>query len=239
MSDLLRIGLVAEGYTDKVVLDAAVGALLGERPYLLRLLQPEESLPLEPVSKFTGKGKGWGGVYLWCQESRIRSGGGLRDDPLFLEYDILILHLDADVGGKKYSDCEINDPATDLPCEEPCPPASTTTNRLRKVLLRWVGETNIPAKTILCTPSKSTEAWVVAALFPGDTEMLRKGWECHPNPETRLSIQPKEHRLSKTEKDYKGIRDRISVAWPQVRQAMTEADRFSCDLVAAVPAVSS
>ena len=59
----LRIALVAEGETDKVVVGAAIAALVGDRSYVLRLLQPEDSLALGPVAPFTGlKSGGWGGV---------------------------------------------------------------------------------------------------------------------------------------------------------------------------------
>jgi hypothetical protein len=34
---------VAEGVTDYLVLNAAIEAMLGERPYILNLLQPEQS----------------------------------------------------------------------------------------------------------------------------------------------------------------------------------------------------
>ncbi|MGI8601854.1 MAG: hypothetical protein ACR2OZ_02525 [Verrucomicrobiales bacterium] len=230
MSEVLRIALVAEGYTDKVVLSAAIGAMLGDRPFVLRLLQPVESLPLESAEPYTGMGKGWGGVYLWCREAVRRSGSRLRDDALlFLEYDLLILHLDADVAGKHYSDYEIEDAADDLPCEEACPPPSATTDRLRTVLLRWVGEVEIPPRTVLCTPSKSCEAWVVAALFPDDKEMEKSGWECHPNPEKRLSVQPKDQRLRKTEREYNSAEDRLAEEWPRVSKQLSEAARFASE----------
>jgi hypothetical protein len=236
MSDPLRIGLVAEGITDKLVIQAAIESLLGERRFILRLLQPEESLPFGLSIPSLSQGKGWGGVYLWSQGVRQRNGGRLDGDILFSDsgYDILIVHLDADVAGKNYSDCEINDPTGDLPCEEQCPPPSATTDRLRAVLLRWLGETTIPAKTVLCTPSKSCETWVIAALFPDDSVMIQKGWECHPKPESRLGTKPKAQRVTKSKAGYEAVQDGISAAWPRLRAELSEAERFSNDFVSAV-----
>ena len=241
MSDPLRIALVAEGPTDRIVVDAAVKAILGDRPYILRLLQPEDSLPFDAPAPFTGKGKGWGGIYLWCQETRQRSGGRLRDDLLFLAYDLLflaydllIIHLDADVASRKYSDYELTDDSDDLPCELPCPPPHATTERLRQVLLRWIGALETPPRTVLCTPSKSTEAWVVAALFPDDKVMIRKGWECHPNPESRLAVQPKAMRIKKTELAYRYWQPLLSAEWPRISAGLTEAMRFSDAILKAV-----
>jgi hypothetical protein len=234
MSDPLRIGLVAEGVTDKLVIGAAIENLLGGRSYILRLLQPEESLAFGCAAPSVSQGRGWGGVYLWCKGIRQRNGGRLAGDMLFSEYDILILHLDADVAGKRYSDCGIVDAENDLPCEEACPPPAATTDRLRNVILRWVGEVTLPGKTVLCTPSKSSEAWVVAALFPDDRVMTKRGWECSPNPERRLGTRKRGERVRKSESDYKLIQERITQSWPRLRNELSEARRFSDDFVDAV-----
>ncbi len=58
MSDPLRIGLVAEGITDKLIIQAAIESLLGERRFILRLLQPEESMPFEPLAPSLSQGRG-------------------------------------------------------------------------------------------------------------------------------------------------------------------------------------
>ncbi len=237
MSESLRIALVAEGETDKAVVSAAIAALVGDRSFILRLLQPEDSLALEPAGPFTGvKSGGWCGVYRWCQDVVGRS-GRLSDDPLFLAYDILIMHLDADVAGKSYADCSIDDPVNDLPCEQPCPPPAASTDRLRQLLLRWVGETQSPPRTVLCTPSKSIEAWVMAALFPQDAEMRRRGWECHPEPAGRLAQQPSAVRIRKSKADYLAKQSDITGAWPRLCGHMTEAARFSDDFRRAVAAL--
>jgi hypothetical protein len=223
MSDPLRIALVAEGPTDRIVIQAALQAMLGERTFVLQQLQPEGSIAFGPL------GSGWGGVYRWCKQSAVRGGGRLSQDALlFLNHDLLLLHLDADVAGMRYRDDDsITPDSADgvLPCEQPCPPASATTDVLRSVALSWCGERNTPGRMVFCMPSKSTEAWVVAALFPGDT-FIRKSGECLPNPENRLGQQPKRNRIHKRQRDYANRAADIEREWPRIEASMTQATRF-------------
>lgn len=228
MSEALRVALVAEGPTDKIVLEAALASMLDGRPFILRQLQPEESAPFGQV------GTGWIGVYRWCRQAVARSGGALRNDVLYLAYDALLLHLDADVAEKSYRDGSIDETVLDLPCVQPCPPPSATTNPLRHVLLRWLGESSPPPRTVLCTPSKSMEAWVVAALFPNDLAVSR-GIECWPNPEQRLGQQPKELRHRKNQRDYQNQAQALTIAWPRLSSTLDEARRFQGEFLAALP----
>jgi hypothetical protein len=228
MSELLRVALIGEGATDKVVLQSALSSRLGDRSFIFRQLQPEESQPFGPI------GTGWPGVYKWCREAVVRNHGSLRNDVLYKTYDILILQLDADVAENKYSQGGIREVLKDLPFSEPCPPPSATTNRLRNVLLRWVGETNVPPKTVLCTPSKNMEAWVIAALFPRDKVVL-KGIECWPHPEKRLGQQPARQRIQKRHEDYENRSKELQSAWPSLALNLTEAQRFQNEFLALVP----
>jgi len=178
MSEPLRVALVAEGPTDRTVIQAALRAALPARPFVLQQLQPEGSLAFGPL------GAGWTGVYRWCRQAAKRGAGRLGSDfLLFQNYDLLILHLDADVAGMEYGHGSIVPAAGDgpLPCERPCPPVRDTTDLLRAVLLSWCGEMAVPPRTVICMPSKSTEAWVVAALFPDD-RAVRIAIECLANP---------------------------------------------------------
>ncbi len=211
MSKPLRVALVVEGPTDEVVLKAVIEAIVGDRPIQFSVLQPEFSVGLG------GTGTGWGGVYRWCEQTRDEGNGHVSGSVLFGFHDLLIVHLDADVAGKKYSDDGIVDPATDLPCEQPCPPCVDTTNALRKVLLRWMGETSTPAWCILCTPSKNIDTWIMAAFFPQDRVMSRKGWECYDNPEVRMSSQPLKVRIKKTKSDYQKRADELKTALRSAR----------------------
>jgi hypothetical protein len=228
MSEPLRVALVAEGPTDRIVIEAAIGSILGATPFILKQLQPEESLAL---SQLRG---GWGGVYHWCRQASARAGGALRHDPLFVTFDLLILHLDADVAQNSYADAGIVDGVNDLPCVQLCPPPNDTTDQLRAVLLRWVGEAHQPPKTVLCTPSKSIEAWVLSALYPIDPLVTSGNLECYPTPHLQLQAKPKRGRLvtggKKAVDAYWQRSSEICEAWPQVRARCTEADRFSNEL---------
>jgi hypothetical protein len=227
MSDPLRVALVAEG----VVIEAALRAILADRPFVLQQIFPEGSISFGPL------GAGWAGVYRWCRQSSTRGGGRLSNDRLvFQNYDVLILHLDADVAGLRYSDAALTPRTSDraLPCARPCPPAADTTGVLRDVLLSWCGEAATPARTVICMPSKSTEAWVVAALFPGDPA-VQPDIECLPDPATRLSQQPIDRRIRKATNPYRAHADQFRAAWPSITAVLGEAGRFQTEFLAAVP----
>ena len=237
MSRTVRIALVAEGVTDYEVLRAAIESMLTGRSFDLKLLQPEGSVAFSGGGDAGPLGGGWKGVYKWCLQSVQRGGGSLSGDPLFIGYDLVVLHLDADVADEDPSN-HPHDPipalAGVLPCAQVCPPPSATTNPLRQILLSWVGESQIPPRTVLCTPSKSTEAWVMGIFFPTDRDMIRRGWECHPNPEGRLRQQPVKRRFSKRQADYQSRQRDLQAGWPTIVARLSEAQRFRDDFVMAV-----
>lgn len=233
MSEALRVALVGEGPTDGVVIESALRAMLGERQFVLNQIFPEGS------TSFGEMGTGWVGVYRWCHQSAKRGNGLLSQDALvFQNYDLLVLHLDADVAGFSYEDGSLTIEPVDgaLPCEQPCPPPANTVNALHSVLLSWCGEIAVPQKTVICMPSKSTEAWVVAMLFPNDQAMAQ-GIECYVNAESRLAQQPKVRRLRKKKRDYLARADQFVAEWPRIAVpgALTEAHRFQSELLAVVP----
>ena len=193
----------------------------------------------EESNGFNRLSGGWGGVYHWCRQAVARSGGAIRHDLLFVSYDLLVLHLDADVADKQYADASIDDAVNNLPCSQPCPPADNTTNALRVVLLRWVGEMCVPPRTVLCTPSKCTEAWVLSALYQADRVVVSGNVECHASPDLQLQAKPLRGRLvsggKKFPKMYRKRAPEISAAWAHVRVRCTEAERFSNEVGAVVP----
>ena len=230
VSEPLRIALVAEGPTDAIVIKGALRSILGARSFVLIQLQPEGSTAFGPL------GTGWAGVYRWCKQSAARGDGQIdRDHLLFRNYDMVILHLDADVASHDYAQGAITpeQPERALPCECPCPPASATTDALRRVLLSWCGASTPPPKVVICMPSKSTEAWVLAALFPRD-RAVTAGLECFPAPESRLSQQRKSARISKSQRDYRRRESDITNAWPRLAApgGLGEAARFQRDFLA-------
>jgi hypothetical protein len=214
------------------VIEAALRAVLEKRSFVLTQLQPEGSVAFGRI------GTGWSGVYRWCAQAVARGGGQLSGDALvFGFYDLLILHLDADVAESSYAEGGIEPLPSDgaLPCHMPCPPASDTTDALRAVMLSWFREAAVPPRTVVCMPSKSTEAWVVAALFPRDRAM-KDGIECHRDPESRLSQQPKAQRLRKAVRDYQDHAADIETSWSRLAspRGLGEAARFELELRAAM-----
>jgi len=236
MSELLRIGLAAEGFTDQVLISAALSSILGDRTFILTPLQPEASAAFSLPGDAGPFGGGWKGVHKWCRQTARRAAGHFSGDILFESYDLLVIHLDADVAfyqpTSNPSDLEYLDLAQ-LPCARPCPPARDTVDALRQVAATWMGETTLPARAVFCMPSKSTEAWVMAALFPDDAAMILHG-ECHADPASRLPQQQKAVRIRKSEKDYRSKSQKFRERWPIIAQTHSEANRFQTELLAAI-----
>ncbi len=235
MSELdLRIAIVAEGPTDLIVIEAALRSIL-DAPFTATLLQPEESVAFGAPA-FGPTGTGWGGVYRWCKQVVGLAGSLRKHQLLFTNFDALVLHLDADVAAKGYPDASIEPELTDgvIPCERPCPPPVDSVEAIRAVLLSWANETVTPDRTVLCVPSKSTEAWVVAALFPNDAA-VRAGIECHPDAESRLRQQPVKQRISKSRRDYRDSQETFTARWPALVGSLSQAARFEHDVRATMP----
>ena len=230
MSEPLRIAAAVEGPTDAIVLEAILKALLRDADFVFQTLQPEGS------AAFGSTGGGWVGVYRWSRQSASEGGGSVSGSSALSNHDLLIVHVDADVAGRTYASGNIQDaPRQDLPCEEPCPPPHETTNALRAVVLNWLGERECPPRIVLCTPSKSIEAWVLAAIWPEGRVVRQDDWECRPNPEGQLAALPRRRRFGKRPDDYRRKQGDVKQAWPQVSARLTEAARFEAEFLAAQP----
>ena len=233
MSNPLRVSFVAEGPTDYVVLRAAVRALLGGADF--------EPVPLKPEldeSLRTKSASGWGGVYFWCRQTVEQTGGPASGNLLFASDDALVvIQVDADIARRSSADYEIKDaPNDDLPCGQPCPPPSATTDALRAVMLGWLNETAVPPHAVLCTPSKNIETWVLVGLFPENEQAVKENIECRWG----LDVQLRKYGLIKGSQklidEYRANEEGIRNAWPEIRAKCTEAERFSQDFLALVPA---
>lgn len=234
MSEPLRIAAVVEGPTDAIVLQAILRAVLPDTDFVFQTLQPEGSVAFDSAALGT-VGAGWAGVYRWSRQSAQEGDGSVSSSSALSYHDLLIMQVDADVAGRTYASGGIQDaPSEDLPCEEPCPPARDTTNALRAVVLNWLGEHGCPWRIVLCTPSKNTEAWVIAAMWPENNIVRRADWECRPNPEGQLAALPKRLRFEKRPSDYRRRESALTKAWPTVSARLTEAARFEAEFLAAV-----
>jgi hypothetical protein len=88
--------------------------------------------------------------------------------------------------------------------------------------------------TVFCVPSKTPEAWLIAAVFP-DAHRLMQDLECNLNLEAQLAALPKGQRIKKTPRDYRAREGTMAEVWSAVRLRCTQAERFSRE-IAAVPA---
>jgi hypothetical protein len=231
MSDILRVALVAEGPTDFIYLSAILPTLAEGRDVELQLLQPEisEAFRAEPGVH----GFGWPGVYRWCLQTATEGSGRVGASALFRFHDVLVVQLDADAAGKTYRSAHIEETVHDLPCERPCPPVTDTTDALRKVMLRWMGESRVPPRTVLCVPSKALETWILVALFPGDRAANSATLECRKAPEALLAGKPKSQRLvhsgKKDVRQYQSRANEFRNTWPSVESRCSQARRFAQD----------
>ena len=233
MSEPLRIATAVEGPTDVIVLQAILRALLPDTDFVFQTLQPEASVAFGSAS-FGTMGAGWVGVYRWSRQAACEGGGSVSGSSALSNHDVLIVHVDADVASETYARGNIRDaPCGDLPCKKPCPPPCGTTNALRAVVLNWLGEHECPPRIVLCTPSKSTEAWVLAAVWPEGNLVRRDDWECRSNPEGQLAALPIHRRFRKRVDDYESKQSVIERAWPRVSARLTEAARFESEFLAA------
>lgn len=244
---ILRIGIVAEGVTDVVVIDSIVSLLASnaKKDYVLSHIQPE----FDAIDNQWSPG-GWGNVYRWCSE-KTDLFGSIDLNPFLSNFDILIIHLDIDVCQKKYSDYEIS-PADDdltLPISVSCSKTSCSysfpclmVDYTEKLLLSWCKTTQIPPNIIFCLPSKSMEAWIVASLpaqepfFNAKTanrakKQMMANLECTLEPDKYFSRMKKEGRLEKKEQKYKEYSSVFSANWSVVKNHCYMAKKFEDDIV--------
>ena len=230
----LRVAIAVEGPTDEVVIEAIVDTILGGADFELQVLQPDGS------SVFGGavggeRGLGWQGVFRWCREASMEGGGSVSLSAVFANHDVVVVHVDADVAGVTYDSAGVfSPPRADLPCEQPCPPASATTDALRDVVLNWLGEVDCPDRLVLCIPSKNMDAWVVVALEPDNKIVARGDWECRRDPGRQLVSWPRGKKLAKRKVAYKRRADEIGEGWTVAASKLTEAKRFETEFLAAL-----
>jgi hypothetical protein len=103
-------------------------------------------------------------------------------------------------------------------------------------MLTWLGETAVPPKTVICTPSKNIETWVLIGLFPDDASAKKADMECRWDGEVRLRTHGLIKSGQKLIDKYLDHEWELEVAWPKVRKKSSEAERFSKEFLALVPA---
>lgn len=240
MSDDLRIALVAEGPTDAILITAALKAIL-PRSFVLTFLQPEATRP--------EMGSGWCGVLKWCHAFSRRGVASLEVDPLLFSYDMIILHIDADVADMKYGDCgqEASQLAASigwprLPHPTDCPPPQNAANYMETCLLSWLGLASRGPRTVHCIPSKAVESWLSVAVLPTGDPLLTSV-ECRFDLAEKLAILPKKilsngglpkkRRIKKKNKvDYQANAPQLQHQWGRVRSVCSQAAAFEAQVLA-------
>jgi hypothetical protein len=147
-----RVYFVTEGVTDQIVLEALVKKWLDGSEFIPRHIQPPTSALVEGSQGQLSQG--WKGVLAWLKGERPAGPAG-RDHALN-DAHCLIVHVDADVA----ADEDFASP----PFAGTCPPAAPQCDWVRARLAAALGST--PPNLVWCVPAQSTEAWVLAALFP-------------------------------------------------------------------------
>lgn len=220
----LRVALIAEGPADRVLIDAALKAIL-DRPFTIAPIQPESTHPR--------LGGGWCGVFKWCREFAAHSYANLEADPRLPDFDLFVIHVDADVAERSYADggaalVAAAQGLPSLPCAQPCPPPAGAADELRKRVLGWLGLVQVGPRTVLCVPSKAIEAWLAAGVLE-ETHALLSGLECELDLKTPLARLPKKKRI-KTTREYVEHAGSVTREWARVTRTCTQAERFHSDV---------
>jgi hypothetical protein len=193
-------------------------------PFVLTLLQPEATRP-----EMQG---GWGGVYKWCRAEAAMGCASLELDPRLSFFDLLIIHIDADVASDSYSDIsETPVNVLPLPCAQICPPPQASVDALRSVVLSWLNIAALGPKSMFCIPSKATEAWLAVAVA-SDVARIIADLECTLTMETRLASLPKGHKIKKTKRQYQNYAAAVQSQWSRIVEKCSQAKRFQDELSA-------
>lgn len=219
MFDPLRIGYVVEGKTDFIVLDAVVETFLGGRDYISRQIQP-------PLSDYAGDqgalGGGWKGVLQWCY-NQVVDENGIIQGLAFVNYDYLIIHVDADIANEN---CLL---AFDLRAQSGLP--SDTCNNIRSLVVALLGIEAFPQQLMITVPAQCTEAWVFSALYPNEVDRYQP-IETRPEVERLLIGKPerlvhnKDGAAKKQSDKYRNQTRRIAANWHYATEKCAEAKLF-------------
>ncbi|MEW6429394.1 MAG: hypothetical protein AB1568_15325 [Thermodesulfobacteriota bacterium] len=204
---------------------------------ILTFLQPEPDLPSGAAGALGG---GWGGVYRWCRQL-VSMQEPVALNPSLSGFDLILLHLDADVAGERYENANITNGSADLPCRQPCPPAADSVDGLRRVVLSWLeldGDTTPPARWVFCNPSLCSETWLITALYREREPGIMIDIECNQTLEHWLANRPiREGRFIRSGKKqtsaYRNVESLLTNSWDAICNHCTQAGRFTDELRAA------
>jgi hypothetical protein len=210
----MHIGVVAEGPSDLLLLEALI----------LALLPDAHITPIQPdVTLSAHRGAGWRGVQAWCEEFGSSLATFMRA-VVGDELDRLVIHCDCSM-------------SQNVGARRDCPPARDTADALRAVLLgSWLGLGAQPDWLVFATPSECSDTWIVAALVPpyapGEIECISA--EATENVlVARGHLRAKEGKVQKAAGRYVPLVEQLITQLATVRERCTEAERFCIELPAA------
>ncbi len=236
----MTIGIVAEGTSDKIIIEALIGHLVpGEHVFLS--LQP-----LRDIAEKGDPSNGWKGVRQWCFENLAQTGLTL-DEFLSTEegrpIDLLIIHLDAGVAWERDLQEGIEPPFDAPDAATLCAPIGNADAHLRRIAARWLNASEpLSPKLVFAIPAEDMETWVFAALFPDDPLCAAMDFECfhasHQRPGFKLSL-PKYNVLTRTStgiiksvRVYRNLAPSVIENWHYARAKCAQAEQFHFDLSA-------
>lgn len=203
------VGFVCEGSTDLVVLRRMVEEVFGEI----------DALPLQPNldeldRQVPGTKSGWSEVRAWCERE-----GSLEEyftPDIGDGLDLLVIALDLDIAVK----AGVQKSPDNLEAYD--------AKALCDVIKSWL-PSPLPGRVVIAIPVMSTEAWVLAALFPRMDKL-----ESEPDP-ARILAAKKRIAMGKTgpwkrSQDYRKFAEAVVRKIKHVREACPEAGRFMAKL---------
>jgi len=211
----IRVGIVAEGPSDWLALEELMKAIHPDIDFDFVHLRPDMTLVSQSPH-------GWKGVRAWCQQEGARLEALLSGVPGF-PIHLLVIHVDCSM-------------AHNVSALHPCPPARDTADALRKVLVQdWLSLPTLPGFAVLATPSRTTDAWIVAALDPPyDGNVLL---ECDDDAERELVrrrfLRLRNGEVKKPAARYLPLAESMAQALDHVCDVCTEAARFREEFAAA------
>ncbi len=226
MSDVLRIGFIVEGRTDYEVLKAVTLRFTDGQDFVAVRIQPPDDAVANDQGEFGGGRKG---VRSWC--TKVGEDGGPFASSAFENFDVLVIHVDADVA--REDELVLFDLARD------CPPPAASCDRVRAYFLGLLGPGESLARVVMCVPSQNMEAWVFAALHPTEVSSYAP-FECRNKPETLLIGRPqrlvrsKDGTAKKDTRRYRVEAHSIAQGWAEAAAACTQAARYEAEMKGAL-----
>jgi hypothetical protein len=209
---MIRVGIVAEGSSDWIILEEVMKIVHDDLEF--QHIQPDQTL----ASK---RPFGWRGVKAWCEEFGPKLESFMTG--ITPKLDLLVIHADCSIADK-------------IGLERPCPPPSDTADGLKtEIAKKWLGRKIRPEFVVLVTPSKSTDAWVVASLRPPYSRLANV--ECELGVEDELvrrrRLRRKGDQIKKPAYQYSQFAAELRSAFERVCKYCTQASLFRSEFTLA------